>query len=62
MYLTPSVIEFTGTMTRHVTIWCNMAQASWEYVTLGEDVARLNFINRHEIEVRDWIVLKARAT
>ena len=39
-----------------------MAQASWEYVTLGEDVARLNFINRHEIEVRDWIVLKARAT
>ena len=59
VYLTPSVIEFTGTMTRHVTIWCNMAQAAWEYVTLGEDVARLNFVNRHEIEVRDWITLKS---
>ena len=59
VYLAPCVIEFTETMSRHVTIWCNMAQAAWEYVTLGEEVARLNFINRHEAEVRDWITLKS---
>ena len=59
VYLSPCVIDFSETMTRHVTIWCNMAQAAWEYVTLGEDVARLNFINRHEVEVRDWIILRS---
>ena len=56
VYLSPYIVE---TMTHHVTIWCNLAQAAWEYVTLGEDVARLNFINRHEIEVRDRNILKS---
>ena len=59
VHLAPRAIEFAETMNRHVTIWCNMAQAAWEYVTLGEDVARLNFINRHEVEVRDWLTLKS---
>ena len=54
VHLTPSHISFPEMARRHVRIWCNMAQAAWEYVTLGSETARLNFHNRHDAEVLDW--------
>ena len=52
--LTPSTIDFSSMATRHVRIWCNMAQAAWEYATLGAEEATVRFHNRHDAEVIDW--------
>ena len=52
--LSPSHLSFSEMANRHIRIWCNMAQAAWEYVTLGPDEATLRFHNRHDAEVLDY--------
>ena len=56
VHLSPAFIEFGGMVSHHISIWCNMAQVAWEYVTLGPDTARVNFYNRHEAEIVEAMV------